>query len=561
MEKAMKKRSLLFVICLFFLMTAVWGCNDDKEPAPEAPTATGAPEASATPEGEPSPSPTAVPDKVEYTPKEDRLDKLTLSSDNDKYEYQPDADAAQYDVSYSLTVQSESGTQSGEATVESSVSGFDGDGYVFLHDASTKDSASVTVSVPADGFYRLTFTIATPMGEKANDILLDGVSIGEVSCPKKDTFEEYPLDGIYITRGEHELTIQAVWGWIYYDSVTVSGVEQPKPEDKELTTAVLVDSYATLRTKMLYQFICDIDGRYTLSGQYAQKGMSSNEFAAIQQAAGRTPAILGVDLIDYSPSRASHSMPDNVIQRAINFYQKEGGIVTVSWHWNAPAQYIRQDAEWWEGFRSEAVDMDLTAIMNGKDPEGYEALMKDIDSIAFYLKQIAEEDVPILWRPLHEASGGWFWWGNFGADTYCKLWKAMYDRLVNYHGIHNLIWVWNGQDAAWYPGDAYVDMIGEDIYPGNRVYSSQSIKYNEASAYTDKELPVVLSENGCLADPDLMIRDNARWTWFCVWSGEFVVDGAELSEVYNEAVMWDKVYNHNTVLTLDELPDLTTYGQ
>ena len=104
-------------------------------------------------------------------------------------------------------------------------------------------------------------------------------------------------------------------------------------------------------------------------------------------------------------------------------------------------------------------------------------------------------------------------------------------------------------------------MIGEDIYPGNRVYSSQSIKYNEASAYTQKELPVVLSENGCLPDPDLMIRDNARWTWFCVWSGEFVVDGSELSEVYNEAEMWDKVYNHSTVITLDELPDLTTYGQ
>lgn len=560
METTMKRRTFLILCMFMFLMTALWGCKDEKEPTQNT-AATSTPEATQTPAGEQTPSPTEAPEKVEYNPKEDRLDKLTLSSDLDKYEYVPDADAGTYDVSYSQTVEAESGAQSGAATVESSASGFGGTGYVFLRDASTNDGASVTVSVPADGFYRLTFRIATPMGEKANAILLDGVSIGEVSCPNNDTFADYPLDGIYITRGEHELAVSAVWGWIFYDSVTVSGVEQPEAGEKELTTAVLVDPYATLRTKMLYQFICDIDGLYTLSGQYAQNATSSSEFSAIEETTGRTPAILGVDLIDYSPSRASHSMPDNVVQRAINFYQKQGGIVTVSWHWNAPAQYIKSDAEWWEGFRTEAVDMDLTAIMNGDDPEGYEALMKDIDSIAFYLKQIAEEDVPILWRPLHEASGGWFWWGNFGAETYCKLWQAMYDRLVNYHGIHNLIWVWNGQDAAWYPGDAYVDMIGEDIYPGNRVYSSQSIKYNEASAYTEKELPVVLSENGCLPDPDLMIRDNARWTWFCVWSGEFVVDGAELSEVYNEAKMWDKVYNHSTVITLDELPDLTTYGQ
>ncbi len=141
------------------------------------------------------------------------------------------------------------------------------------------------------------------------------------------------------------------------------------------------------------------------------------------------------------------------------------------------------------------------------------------------------------------------------------LWRTMYDRLVNYHEIHNLIWVWNGQAASWYPGDEYVDMIGEDLYPGNRIYSSQCIKYNEASAYTEKDVPVVLSENGCLTDPDLMIRDNAQWTWFCVWSGEFVCTGSELSEEYNERVMWDKVFNHASVITLDELPDLTAYGQ
>ena len=52
--------------------------------------------------------------------------------------------------------------------------------------------------------------------------------------------------------------------------------------------------------------------------------------------------------------------------------------------------------------------------------------------------------------------------------TPCKtLWRLMFDRLVNYHGLNNLIWVWTtsaSDDAAtWYPGDDYVDILGMDI--------------------------------------------------------------------------------------------------
>lgn len=540
--------SLLLVITILTL-----GCQEkDSQNSNVTPTVT-------TP-GEQTPSEAPV-DENEYNPKDNRMENLQLSLDKDKYSYEPDANAGEYDESYTMSVEAEDGVTEGKVTVESSHEGFSGSGYAFIHDQGTGDAVTVKISVPADGFYCLSFRIAASMGEKKNNIILDGLQIGEVACPKEDSFQDYAVDGIYITHGEHDLVLKASWGWILYDSCTVIATKQPVKEEHVLKKAELVDKKATLRTQMLYQFINDVRGKYTISGQYAQKGINSNEFAVIEGASGRLPAILGIDLIDYSPSRAAHSMPDNVIQRGINFYKKEGGIVTVSWHWNAPKQYIREGEEWWRGFYGDAVDMNLPAIMNGEDKEGYDALIQDIDSIAFYLKQIAEEDVPILWRPLHEASGGWFWWGNYGSEPFIKLWQTMYDRLVNHHEIHNLIWVWNGQNADWYPGDEYVDVIGEDIYPGNRIYSSQSIKYNEASAYTEKDVPVVLSENGCLTDPDLMLRDNAMWTWFCVWSGEFVCTGVDLSEEYNESVMWDKVYNHSSVITLDELPDLTTYGQ
>ena len=179
------------------------------------------------------------------------------------------------------------------------------------------------------------------------------------------------------------------------------------------------------------------------------------------------------------------------------------------------------------------------------------------------IKKLQDADVPILWRPLHEASGGWFWWGAAGPEAYIKLYQLLYDRLTNYHDIHNLIWVWNGQNKDWYPGDEYVDIVGTDIYPGERVYSAQVAKFDELVQWNgDNKKIVTLSENGCLFDPDLAFRDNAKWSYFATWQGEFVTlnNTYTLSEKYTEKDMVNKVYNHDKVITLDELPDLKTYG-
>lgn len=138
----------------------------------------------------------------------------------------------------------------------------------------------------------------------------------------------------------------------------------------------------------------------------------------------------------------------------------------------------------------------------------------------------------------------------------------MYERYTDYHGLNNLIWVWNGQDGDWYPGDEYVDIIGEDIYPGERVYTSQMNRYIKALDYTETNKMIVLSENGCLFDPDLAIRDGAMWGFFATWGGEFVSENETLniySEKYTEESMLKKVYEHEHVITLDELPDLKNY--
>ena len=105
-------------------------------------------------------------------------------------------------------------------------------------------------------------------------------------------------------------------------------------------------------------------------------------------------------------------------------------------------------------------------------------------------------------------------------------------------------------------------MIGEDTYPGERVYTPQTSKYLEVLEYTDSNKMIVLSENGCLFDPDLALRDGTMWGFFCTWGGEFVIKTKNLniiSEKYTEADMVRKVYEHENVITRDELPDLKNY--
>ena len=301
-------------------------------------------------------------------------------------------------------------------------------------------------------------------------------------------------------------------------------------------------------------------GEKFISGQFCDTGQNGKEFQVIKNATGKTPAVLGLDFMEYTPSRVEKGSVGTSTELAKSFWEN-GGIVTFCWHWNAPTKYIT--GQWYSAFYTDSTNINLKKIMDGEDKEGYDLLMADIDAIAEQLLILKEAKVPILFRPLHEASGGWFWWGASGPEAYKELYKLLYDRLTNEYGLDNLIWVWNGQDAEWYPGDEYVDIIGEDIYPGERVYQSQIASYlNAATNYSTENKMVYLTENGCLFDPDLARRDGAMWGMWCTWSGEFVARDTslfQLSEQYTEESMLKKVYEDEDVITLEDLPDLKTY--
>ena len=82
--------------------------------------------------------------------------------------------------------------------------------------------------------------------------------------------------------------------------------------------------------------------------------------------------------------------------------------------------------------------------MNGEDPAGYDLLLEDMDAIAKELQKLRDAGVPVLWRPLHEASGGWFWWGSATTDreTYNALFRYTKNYLTS-KGVHNFIYVYS----------------------------------------------------------------------------------------------------------------------
>lgn len=455
------------------------------------------------------------------------------------------------------TWEAEDALLKGNMKVDTSKSGYTGTGYIKGME-NEEDGCVFTIEVETAGFYDLNFVSASEGGYKENFVSVDGESVGTI-VNETEEFSEASVKRIYLEAGSHEVELTKSWGWICIDSLVL---KEAVELDKEIynVSAKLVNENATENTKRVFSYMCDIYGTDFLSGQYCDMGQFGHENACIWKATGgKYPAVLGLDFIEYSPSRAANGSTSKATEYAKEFWEN-GGIVTFCWHWNVPEKYLTDI--WWNGFYKEGTNIDLDAIMNGEDEEGMELLISDMDAIAEQLKILQEADVPVLWRPLHEASGGWFWWGDCEPESYIKLYQMMYERYTDYHGLNNLIWVWNGQDGDWYPGDEYVDIIGEDIYPGERVYTSQMNRYMKALDYTETNKMIVLSENGCLFDPDLAIRDGAMWGFFATWGGEFVSENETLniySEKYTEESMLKKVYEHEHVITLDELPDLKNY--
>ena len=300
--------------------------------------------------------------------------------------------------------QAEDGVFHGNVRVEKngSVSGFHQDG----------DSCDVVISVPRTGFYDLAFMLKSQGGYKENFVSVDGQRVGTISAEGRKYVRD-EIRRVYLEEGEHIVSVSKYWGYINWDKVTVL---TSKPFDEAIfqVSGRLVDKNASDNARRLFSYLCDQYGKAILSGQYCDTGMNGWENLQISQNnGGKFPAILGLDMGYYSQTGVDHNISIKTTEQAIACWEK-GGIVTICWHWLAPEKYIT--GTWYRAFRPEEVKMNLSAIMNGEDEEGLNLLRQDIENVAAELLKMKEAGVPVLWRPLHEASDGWFWWGGESGE-------------------------------------------------------------------------------------------------------------------------------------------------
>ena len=255
-------------------------------------------------------------------------------------------------------------------------------------------------------------------------------------------------------------------------------------------------------------------------------GSEQYEFDYIYNNTGRYPAIRGLDYMNDDFS--------GVNRRAKEWHDR-GGIVTICWHCG-----FDFTGSWDECMKTVRNDWDL-ALTEGT-PE-YESLIAGMDKAAKALKELKDQNIPVLWRPFHEFDGQWFWWGKGGSENFKRLWKLMYDKFKNEYKLDNLIWVLGYADFVkdgWYPGDEYCDIIGSDTYDN----STHKAGWELLKKLTGK--PMAFHECGNVPPVGDFVRDGAVWAWFMTWHTQYLMA--------NNNDTLSGVYNDPRVITLDKLP-------
>ena len=304
------------------------------------------------------------------------------------------------------------------------------------------------------------------------------------------------------------------------------------------TKPVSENAQTNEKTMEVWNYLRSVYGKQVITCQQMM-GNECYEDLVFYNATNDLTAMKGYDFIFCTGSYHS----DDMIDEAIEWSKESGGLCAFTWHWNVPKDIDNPDG----GYAFYTSEITNFSQVNAVTPgtKEYETVIHDIDLIATKIQRMESEGVTILFRPLHEASGAWFWWGLQGRDSatnevFQKLWYMIYDRLENYHKLTNIIWVWNGQNPHTAIHPNAFDIEGIDRYYDQEDISAEALStyyekcYGELAGY-DKycaELAgmdstgkmMALTECGYIPDPDGIKAANTMWLYYMVWNGDFIYE-------------------------------------
>ncbi len=461
---------------------------------------------------------------------------------------------------YSAVYQAELGNLTSKMEIGTTREGYTGDGYVTGFARNSEEHWSMDIEITSSQHYDISLFVSSD-SPKNNRLYIDGEFVGEIITKGSDGFEKVTLENIFLPQGVSRFEIIEVTAAIAFDKIEIDANLSSSAITFE-ATATPINENANEKTKNTLKYLTDIYGEKLLSGQFASIG-ANVEPEKLHILTGRYPALRLGDMYSYTIEADPSVIGDTTIAKQ---WSDMGGIVSYMWHWAAPMHGLScySDVTGFDlalamtdkDIATKSFDELQVMFTNGEISEECLALIHDIDVISKEFSYLQDENVTILWRPLHEASGGWFWWGSAGKEAYLWLWDLMYERMTYHHNLNNLLWIWNAQSESWYVGDDKCDIISVDIYKDGD-FSSQLSTFISLQSISQNKL-IALSECSNPVLPELSVRDRAMWAWFCVWGGSYIMDEAgELTDAYTTPEQWIDIYSSQAVITLEELPDLS----
>ncbi|MBP5645135.1 MAG: beta-mannosidase [Bacteroidales bacterium] len=311
----------------------------------------------------------------------------------------------------------------------------------------------------------------------------------------------------------------------------------PKPVETATTVAdQLFNRLDTLRQKG-YMFGHQDDPFYGLTWEY------QNDSSDVKNTCGDYPAVMGFELggIEMGDAKNLDSVPFTRITQEVIAHHERGGIVTISWHPRNPLTTTDEGGTWPEGTAWDVTDSTVVKniLPGGTCYDKFQTWMQRLSDFLATLKTNDGEKVPIIFRPWHENTGSWFWWGEklCTAEEYKALWNMLQDKL-SADGFDNLLWAYSPGMASdlteekyleRYPGNDRIALVGIDGYQwGTKEDFEQQLDQNLAmlTAFAQKHGKIAaLTECGLknLTDPTWWtstlqpITDKYPISYLLVW--------------------------------------------
>ena len=280
-----------------------------------------------------------------------------------------------------------------------------------------------------------------------------------------------------------------------------------------------VNPHATPEAKALLHYLYSLSSTHTLTGQHNFPGQPEYSTNLAASLTGQVPALYGTDWGfaasgDKDSAYVRHKLVADLIRR-----WQGGAVITLCWHAARPTE--DEPVTFADSVQGHLTDAEFDALLTSGTAI-HKHWCVQVDMIAEYLKQLQDARVPILWRPYHEINGDWFWWnGRRGDEAHGtkQLYRLLYDRLVHFHGLNNLLWVWNPdrpvradrQFVDYFPGHDTVDVLALDCYG-----TFEQNYYDDLNALSDGK---VMAIGETFHPPPLPVyQTQPKWAYYMNWA-------------------------------------------